>query len=472
MSGLFASLNSTAQALNAHGRALETAGKNLANVNTPAYARQRVIYGDRGTLRTSAGTESQGVEALGVEQLRDSLVDRQLMREISLKSSFTAEQAGYQRAQAGLGQSISAVGAADSSSASDNGLGASLDRLFTSFQGFAASPSDVGTRQALLQAAAILTDRFQLADTRLAQAQTDLDAQIGSDVSTVNTLLETIASLNGQIARFEVSAPGSAVDLRDQRQAKLEALAAKIPVEVRDLAGGQVNVVAQDGAGADVLLVNSATVPGPVVFDGAQLLAGTPATPLTLTAGAIKGSLSARDGAVQTLRDNLDLLARQLVTSVNAAYNPTGATGDFFRAAGVAAGTIRLEAAVTTGSLKASDGGAAGDNTIALAIAQLATRSFSTSGAPPDVIDGTLGGFYSNAVSELGQALSGANSRVDDQDNIERLIRSQRDGVSGISLDEEMADLMKYQRAFQASSRVFGVVDELIDLVVNRLGRG
>ena len=61
---------------------------------------------------------------------------------------------------------------------------------------------------------------------------------------------------------------------------------------------------------------------------------------------------------------------------------------------------------------------------------------------------------------------------MDDQDNIERLVRSQRDTISGVSLDEEMADLMKYQRAFQASSRVFGVVDELLDLVVNRLGRG
>lgn len=472
MSGLFSSLSSTVKALNAHGRALETAGKNLANVNNPAYARQRVLYGDRGTVLTPTGAESLGLEALGIEQLRDSLVDRQLMREISLKSSFTAEQAGYQRAQAGLGQSISAAGATDSSSASGNGLGAALDRLFTSFQGLAASPTDVGARQSLLQTAAILTDRFQLADTRLAQVQTDLDAQITSDVSSANTLLSTIASLNSQIGRFEVNAPGSAVDLRDQRQAKLEELSAKIPVELHDLAGGQVQVVAKDGAGADVILVDLATVQGPVAFDGTQLLAGTPATPLALAAGAIKGSLTARDGAVQALRSNLDLLARQLVTSLNAAYNPTGATGDFFRATGVTAGTIRLEAAVTTVSLKASDGGAAGDNTIALAIAQLATRPFSTAGAPPDVIDGTLGSFYSNAVSDLGQALAGANARVDDQDNIERLVRSQRDSISGVSLDEEMADLLKYQRAFQASSRVFGVVDELLDLVVNRLGRG
>ena len=76
----------------------------------------------------------------------------------------------------------------------------------------------------------------------------------------------------------------------------------------------------------------------------------------------------------------------------------------------------------------------------------------------------------SKTVSKLGQALAGANSRAEDQANIERLVRAQRDGVSGVSLDEEMADLMKYQRAFQASSRVFSVMDELLEVVVNRLG--
>lgn len=473
MSGLYSSLNATVKALNAHGRALETAGKNLANVNNPAYSRQRILYGDRGTVVTPSGAESLGLEALGVQQLRDSLTDRQLMREISLKSSFEAEQAGYQRAQAGLGQSIGAAGATDATSASANGLGAALDKLFNGFQAFAASPTDVGARQSLLQTASILTDRFQLADTRLAQVQNDLDAQVATDVGSVNNLLSTIAALNGQIGRFEVNAPGSAVDLRDQRQAKLEELAAKLPVELHDTTSGQIQVVAKDASGADVVLIDLSNVSGTVAFDAAagQITAGSPATALALAAGSIKGSLTARDGAVQTLRSNLDLLARQLVTSVNTAYNPTGATGNFFLATGLTAGAIRLDPSVNASTLKASDGGAAGDNTVAIAISQLATRSFSTGGTPPDIIDGTLGNFYSSAVSDLGQALAGANSRVEDQTNIEKLVRSQRDSVSGVSLDEEMADLMKYQRAFQASSRVFGVIDELLDSVVNRLGR-
>lgn len=470
MSGLYSSLSATVKAINAHGRALETSGKNLANVNNTSYARQRVIYGDRGSVVTPTGVQSLGLEVLGTEQLRDSLIDRQLMREVSLKSSFEAEQSGYQRAQAGLGQTISATGGTEATSSSANGLGAALDRFFSSFQTLAASPTDLGARQTLLQNATILTDRFQSADGRLAQVQADLDSQISNDVGTVNTLLSAIAALNGQIGRFEITSPGSAVDLRDQRQAKLEELTAKLPIELHDSTGSQVQVVLKDPSGSDVVLVDLATLQGSVAFDGTRITAGLPPQTVSLASGSIKGALTARDGAVQAIRSNLDLVARQLITSVNELYNPTGATGNFFRATGLTAGTIAIEPGVTTVSLKASDGGAAGDNTVALAISALANRQFSTTGTPPDLIDGTLGGFYGNAVSDLGQALAGANSRVEDQTNIERLVRSQRDAVSGVSLDEEMADLMKFQRAFQASSRVFSVIDELLDGVVNRLG--
>ncbi len=470
MSGLFSSLNASVQALNAQSRALETSGKNLANVNNASYARQRVVFGDLGTVQTPTGPESMGLQALGVEQLRDALLDRQVLRESSRSAFYLAQQSAYQRTQAGLGQTLGSPSAATgASSTSDNGIGAALDDLFTAFQGFASSPTDSGQRQALLQKAAILTDRFQLTDQRLAQVQSDLDTQIGSDVTAVNGLLQSVADLNAQIGRFEINRPGSAVDLRDQRQAVLEQLAAKLPITLTDTADGQVLVSAQDAAGNPVRLVNLAAVTGAATFSGTQVLAGTPPTVLALDSGSIQGALTARDGAVQTLRDNLDRLVRQLVTSVNAAYNPTGATGDFFSAAGLTAATIQVAPTVTAANLKASDGGAAGDNTVARAIAQLASTRFATASGDP--IDGTFSNFYANSVSGLGQALAGVNSQVSNQTNIEQLVRTQRDGVSGVSLDEEMAALLKYQRAFQASSRVFNTIDTLLDNVVNQLGR-
>lgn len=464
MSGLFNTLNSSSMALAAHSRAIETSGKNLANVNNPNYARQRVAYGDRGTIETADGVQSFGLEVLSISQLRDVLLDRQLMREIGMGGSLEAEQQALQRAQAGLGQAVNATGEAT------GGLAASLDNFFNAFQSLAARPTDMGTREALLQQARILTDTLRETDTRLAQVQTDLGAEVTADVSSVNRLIDTIADLNTQISRFEINRPGVAVDLRDQRQARLEELAAILPVTVTDLADGQVSLAVKDAGNADIVLLNGSTVNGAVSFTGTGLTGGTPATAIALSSGSINGALSARDGAVQALRDNLDLFAEQLVTSVNAAYNPSSTVGaDFFEPTGLTAGTIALRTGLTGAGLVTGASAAAGDNTIAIAVAGLATQAFSTGSG--DLIDGTLGQFYSRSVSDLAQALSTATARSSDQDKIEQLVRNQRDSVSGVSLDEEMADLVRFQRAFQASSRVFSVVDELLDTVVNRLGR-
>lgn len=467
MSGLFSTLNSSSMALAAHSRAIETSGKNLANVNNPNYARQRVVYGDRGSVSTPDGVQSLGLEVLAVRQLRDVLLDRQLMREIGLSGSLEAEQKALQRAQAGLGQNINGV--SDVTSSISGGIGAALDKFFNAFQSLASRPTDMGTRQTLLQQAAVLTDSLQATDARLAQVQSDIDAGIEADVASVNRLLDTLADLNAQIARFEISRPGVAVDLRDQRQARLEELAAILPVEVRDLGDGQVQLVVKDAGNSDVVLLDGPNVTGPVAFNGTTLTGGTPATAIALGGGSVHGALAARDGAVQSLRDSLDRLAGQLVTSVNELYNPTNTPGaDFFDPAGLTAGTISLRAGLTAPGLVTGTG-AAGDNSIAVAIANLATRNFSTGSG--DLIDGTLGQHFSRAVSDLGQALATATARGADQEKIQQIVRNQRDTVSGVSLDEEMADLVRFQRAFQASSRVFSIVDELLNTIVNGLGR-
>ncbi len=471
MSGLFGSLNNGIKALTAQSRGVETAGRNLANVNNPNYARQRVLFGDRGTVKTELGVQSLGIEAKQIQQMRDVLLDRQVVRELALKSSYEAQQAAFQKAQAGLGQSIDRAGETDSTGAASggNGLAQSLSEYFNAFQSFAANPTDPGERQNLLQQTGILTDRFQTTDSRLAQLQSDLTTEVAADVVDVNRILQNIADLNGQIGRFEINAAGSAVDLRDQRQNELEELAKRMSIESQPdpTEPGQIQVYTRDASGTPVILVNLATVPGPVTVTGSVVSGGSPSTALNLTGGSIHGAIVARDGAVQNLRTDLNGLARQLVTSVNAAYNPTGTTGNFFTAGGITAATITIDSSVTAANLKASDGGPAGDSTIARAVGNLASRVFSTGAG--DFINSTFSNAYGNAVTRLGQALDSANNRVEDQTNIEKLVRNQRDSVSGVSMDEEMADLMKYQRAFQASSRVVQVIDELLDQIVNRL---
>ncbi|NBX60821.1 MAG: hypothetical protein EBT62_10205, partial [Opitutaceae bacterium] len=154
--------------------------------------------------------------------------------------------------------------------------------------------------------------------------------------------------------------PGSAADLRDQRQANLELLAAKMPIDLRISASGQTQLFSRDTTGADVLLVDGLHVAGPINFTGATLTGGAAAATLALSSGALQGSLTARDSGVQAIRSSLDQLSAQLVTAVNSAYNPTGLTGNFFQPTGTTAATLAVASGVTAATLKASDGGAAG----------------------------------------------------------------------------------------------------------------
>jgi len=472
MSGLLGSLQISVKALNAHSRAIDTAGRNLANVNNPNYARQRVVMGDRGTVMTPMGPQSLGIEARQLEHLRDRLLDQQTAREISMTSLLKAQQSGYERAQASLGQSISRAqdSASVNSSSGGHGISESITDFFNAFQSFAARPTDVGERQTLVQKAGILAERFQVTDERLAQLQGDLTSQIDEDVAGVNRILASIAQLNGEIGSLEINHPAAAVDLRDKRQALLEELATKMSFETRPSTNspGQIEVYTKDGVGGDIQLVNRAVVYGTVAFSGSTLTAGATPTAVALTGGSIMGARDVRDVAVQDLRNQIDALANQFVTSVNAAYNPTNSTGNFFLASGTTAGSMAVDPGVTAVTLKASDGGAAGDNTIALAVAALASRSFSVSGG--DAIDGTFTQYFAKSVTSLGQGLSGINSRLEDQQNVEAMVRSQRDAISGVSMDEEMADLLKYQRSYQASSRVITVIDDLLDTLINRTG--
>jgi len=447
---------------------IQIAGKNLANVDNPNYARQKVVYGSPGTYQTPQGSQDLGLTVKSIQSIRDPLIDAQVVRETGLSASSTAQQSALQKAQADLGQTVDGSSSTNttSTSATSSAIGAAMTSLFNSFSAVAANPTDSGSRATLLANAQTLTDQMNSVDSRLSQLQSDLTTQTSTDVASANTLLNQIADLNKQIGQAEINNPGSAVDLRDQRQAALESLAQKISITAANDPSNPSEIVvsAKDGSGNPVVLVNKTTV-NALTFNGTTVSGGSPSTAIALDGGSIQGNLTARDGAIQTLRDNLDSLADQLVTSVNKAYNPTGATGDFFDSTKTTAGTITVLSTVTPANLKASDGGAAGDNTIAAAVAALSNKKFSVAGG--DSIDGSFSDSYADAVANIGQSLSSVDEAVTDQNNILSLVTSQRQSVSGVSLDEEMTNLMTYQKAYEASSRVISIINDLLQNLVN-----
>ena len=460
MSGLLSSLDSSVQALNSQSYAISIAGQNVANLDNPNYADESAVLGTVGG--------GSGVNVEGVTSSRNALLDAQVAAQTSIASSLTTQQQYLQTAQSVLGENLKNTSSSSSStstttSTGTTGLSSDLDAFFNTFGSLAASPTSTAEKQAVVQQGAILTNDFQQTDANLAQVQSDLTSEAQSSVTDANQQLQTIASLNGQIMAMGATGAGSTAQLRDEREAAVEKLAVDIPITTTAKPDGSIQVSVSDTSHNAVVLVSGITVTGPVAISG-----GASASTLQISSGSIYGALDARDGAIQTLRNSLDSLASQIVTSVNAAYNPTSAAGgNFFNPAGTTAATINLSSSLSATNLTAGTG-AAGDNTIALAVAGVANQQFSTAGG--DAIDGTIDQYYSGAVTDLGQTLSNVNNEVTNQNALLNLVTSQRDSVSGVSMDQEMGNLMKYQSAYQASARVFSTIDVLLNTLINNTG--
>lgn len=228
MGGLFGNIVQASKALMAHQVAIQVTGRNMANVNNPEFARQRVKLGDRYVNQTQHGPEGTGVEVLQVQAMRDAFLDAQVIRQASDTQSLATQKAILSNFELALGDKIDS----NPDAASATGLGNALDDFFNAFSNFAANPSDLPVRSAALSAAQTLADRINLADERLSAAQSDQEQQIDADVQTANGLITEIARLNFEIRQAADSETGGAVDLVDTRQARLEKLAGIVKVDM------------------------------------------------------------------------------------------------------------------------------------------------------------------------------------------------------------------------------------------------
>jgi flagellar hook-associated protein 1 FlgK len=185
---------------------------------------------------------------------------------------------------------------------------------------------------------------------------------------------------------------------------------------------------------------------------------------LNVTGGKIRGLIDARDDTIYTIQNEINTVAAGLITEVNAlhttGYDLDGANDSslkFFTGTGAA--DIAVEATLVDDPRRIQASAYTsepGDNTIAKQIAGLSQKAI------PTLTKLTFNERYSNAVAQFGQSVSNVETHLQAQEAVERLLLKQRDTISGVSIDEEVANLMIYQRAFQASSRIISTVDALL----------
>jgi flagellar hook-associated protein 1 len=468
MLGLFGTLNLGARSLQTQRQGVETAGQNLANVNNSAYARQRVQIQTSVALPSTIGPIGTGANAVAIQQLRDAFVDRQITTESSVGGFLETRQRALQYAQAALGEQIDTTTSAAATGASlgASGLADDLSGLFNQFQSLSTAPTSMAERQALVAQAQNLASRFQDVNQKLGDLGTALNDSVTSDVGSANQLLSDIASLNDQIQAAEFGG-GTANDLRDLRQQKIEGLAKLVNLDATPDASGAMNI----SVSGTLLVSGKDRLDTLQTYDvgGGQLLVrtATGATPLALTGGSIQGAVDARDGALADLRGSVNSLASLLIDDVNTAhaagFSLTGSTGAAFFT-GSDASTIAVNSALVGNPalIQASGAaGAVGDNQVALALAQLANKPQAS------LNNQTLSQGYSQTVAAIGQALAETQTGLSDHQVLGSMLERQRESVSGVSIDEEMTNLVTFQKAFEASARLITTVDEMLDTVLN-----
>jgi len=461
MSGLNGLFGIGSNALATFQRALTVTGQNIANVNTEGYSRQEIILTESEPENGRPGQVGTGVEATEIRRSVDTFVEQQLLTSNERLGQFEASRNALSQIQPLFGDS------------NDQGLSAGLNDFFKAWQDVATNPADLTARTVLLSKADMMAKQFNQAATQLSSQRTSLDGQIQRGMTDINTLAAQIADLNGKIKLAEVSGQ-QANDLRDQRGRFLNDLAGLIDISSLEDSSGQVSVFVGNGQ----VLVTQQTafrVTGVPNTGNNGLLDvrydnGTgPNTDLTsvISGGRLKGLLDARDSTAVSLRNSLDTLASQLVAQVNgqhrSGYGLDGSTSqDFFTAGGTTAATISV--ALTDRRQIAASSGAAGvpgNNGNALALAGLQTSALAGLG------NTTFQGYYSTMAGSFGATLQGAKRDLDAQEILHDQLQSHRAQVSGVSMDEELINLLKYQRAFEAASKLITTSDEMLQTILS-----
>jgi flagellar hook-associated protein 1 FlgK len=306
-----------------------------------------------------------------------------------------------------------------------------------------------------------LASAFNQINSGLDQQNAGLNTSLGNDVDSANQLLSGIAGLNQQISAAEFSG-GNANDLLDERQQDLNNLAQLTDITTTNGANGAVNV-SIDGqtlvSGSQVSDTLQTYDPG----NGNLLVqTATGGVSLTLTGGSMQGTIDARDGTLATLQNSVDALASSLITQVNSVYSGgyslTGATGaDFFTGSDAASIAVNSSLVNDPSSFQASGSAtASGDNTVALELADMADAPQS------NLQNETFGDSFNQTVGTFGDSLQTANNQVSNQTAVMNMLTSQQSSISGVSLDQEMTNLLSFQQAYEASAELVTTVNQML----------
>ena len=472
MLGLFGTLDMAKRGMDASRQGIELVGHNLSNVSNPAYARQRLKLETSNTLQAEFGPTGTGAKVAGITQLRSAILDTQITTERGIMGYLTEKQKALQFGEIDIGQQIDRQASTPEAQTAALGVGGQfglaegLTDFFSSLQALSASPISTADRQVAALRGESLAQKFNSVMARLTKLQTDLNTSVSDQVKQANQLLNDIPDLSVSVSASEQGGFGSANDLRDRRQEKVEILAGLFNVETSTSANGKLNLTL---GGVTLITDNTLgdTLETVADTDGNLLVQTAGGTALDITSGSCLGDIDARDGEIKTIKDSIDTLAATLITQINDAHRDgfaldgTTTGADFF--SGTDAATIEMNEALVLDPnlIQASADGSPGNNEIAVAMSDLGATKLDDLGSL------TFSQNYNQSVVTYGQSSANVASQALDQKAVTTMLEQQRDSIGGVSIDEEVTNMLIFQRAFQASARMINTVDELLQTVLH-----
>ncbi|MGH9325415.1 MAG: flagellar hook-associated protein FlgK [Terriglobia bacterium] len=454
MGGLSGTLGIAVNSLLADQGALEVTSNNIANANTPGYTREQANLEQQTPIQIGDLLFGQGVDLQSIESIRDPVLELQIQQQTQIQGQLNAFLGGANQVQSLFNEEQGV------------GLESVLSQFFNSFQSLSTNPTSVPLRQAVLTAAQNLVNTFNQTSSSLSQIQSGLDQTVTQDVSQVNQLTSQIAQVDGQISSLQATdqTPGPLLDQRTQLVNQLSNL---IGNSVTNNVSGNYTLTTQNGS---LLVVGNQSFNLQTQLDpssGTQHVysQGNDITS-TITEGAVGGLIQARDQMIPSVQNSLDTLAASLVSAVNtqnkAGYDLSGNPGgDFFTPlSGTAGAASNISLALTNPSqIAASSDGTSGSNGNAVALANIQNQPIV---GGEDVTD-----YYANLVDSIGNQVSYANSQQQSEATLVQQLQNQLASVSGVSIDQEAANLVMYQQAYEASAKVVSVVQQLLSTTLD-----
>lgn len=456
MSGTFHGINLSSLALRNFQRAIDTAGHNIANVGTTGYSRQRVNMSSLTPLSFySIGRHAlgQGATIGSITRARDIFLDAR-SREISSDLGKAGAMA----------QAIQSVEIAFGEPG-ETGISAALGQFFDAWSTLGSRPDDPAARLQVQQSGLNLTDRVRNAYGSMSDEVANSQTTINNIMGRINDLGAQISELNTQIRAYN----GSAGDLLDQRDQAVAELSSLVDVRVSEFGDGSYAVYAAgftlvDGAGANDF---------PSTYNAANQTVTRNGVDFRVRSGALAGQMSAIT-SLQSRMASLDTLANTLRTSVNTPHangiTANGTTGILFFGdqipqTGAIDFSLSASVAADANNIAAGTTNAPGDGGLAHAIAQIRDTNIAGLG------NKTFNSYYENLANSVASEVSYWGQQSDIQASLADQAKSQIESISGVSIDDEMSDMMRYQRSYQAAAKAIQVFDEMAQDVIAMLRR-